>query len=329
MFGCFRVITAKLEVPAEVWGLLKKQGYKRIGSHSALKPCHWFRMGMLEGRLCYKSWYGINSRRCIQMSPMVIYCTHKCIYCWRMQSGDVRGVTWKEVPEKGLEYDDPEEIAEKSIEVQRMCVIGYKGDERVTSDRLREALTPKHAAISLSGEPTLYPYLSGLIEAYKRRGLTTFVVTNGTLPERLENLDVEPSQLYVTLPAPDKKTYVKVCRPLIPNGWEKLMKTLKLLESFSCPTVIRITLVKGYNLKDPEGYAKLIEMANPTYVEPKAAMCIGYARYRITPENMPKFNEVKVFAEKLSSLTGYEVIKESEASRVCLLSTLKEPIKVT
>ena len=106
------------------------------------------------------------------------------------------------------------------------------------------------------------------------------------------------------------------------------MKTLELLESFSCPTVLRITLVKGYNLRSPEGYARLIEKASPTYVEPKAAMCIGYARYRISPENSPKFGEVKEFAERLASLTGYEIIRESEASRVCLLSTLREPIRV-
>ena len=70
-----------------------------------------------------------------------------------------------------------------------------------------EAMIPNHAAISLDGEPLLYPKMSEFIKEFKNRSMTTFIVTNGTLPSKLSNLDNLPSQLYVTLPAPTEEIY--------------------------------------------------------------------------------------------------------------------------
>ena len=107
----------------------------------------------------------------------------------------------------------------------------------------KESLDPVHAAISLEGEPTLYPLLGELVEAYKDRGFkSVFIVTNGTKPKLLENLSCEPSQLYVSLCAPDEETYEKTCRPMVSGAWDKLLETIELLDSFSCPTVLRHTL---------------------------------------------------------------------------------------
>jgi wyosine [tRNA(Phe)-imidazoG37] synthetase (radical SAM superfamily) len=39
-------------------------------------------------------------------------------------------------------------------------------------------------------------------------------------------------------------------------------------------------------MKDPEGYAKLIRKANPTYIEAKAFMHVGYSRLRLGYENI-------------------------------------------
>ncbi len=78
-------------------------------------------------------------------------------------------------------------------------------------ERWIEGNEPNNVAISLSGEPTFYPYLPELIEEYEKRGFTTFLVTNGTIPEMLAK--VSPSQLYMSLDAPDLETYLKVCQP--------------------------------------------------------------------------------------------------------------------
>jgi len=79
--------------------------------------------------------------------------------------------------------------------------------------------------------------------------------------------------------------------------------------------------------RDVEGFAKLIEIAQPTYIEVKAYMYVGASRERLKPENMPRHSEVKEFARKLSEKTGYPIRAESVPSRVVLLSRLNKPIR--
>ena len=81
----------------------------------------------------------------------------------------------------------------------------------VTEERWKEALDPKHVAISLSGEPTLYSQLPELIDLFNAKGYTTFLVSNGTNPEMLAQM--QPFQMYVSLDAPDEETYRQICRP--------------------------------------------------------------------------------------------------------------------
>ncbi|MEM2537614.1 MAG: radical SAM protein, partial [Candidatus Bathyarchaeia archaeon] len=218
-------------------------------------------------------------------------------------------------------------IVEGCIKAQLAILSGYKGNPKADPQKLREALRPRHAAISLTGEPTLYEPIGELIHAFHKRSFTTFLVSNGTMPSALAKLSHEPSQLYVSVCAPNKETYRKVCRPLIPDAWEKLNETLELLHSFKCPTVIRITAVRGLNMENVEEYAKLIEKANPTYVEPKAFMHVGFSRLRLGYEGMPSHKEIREFALKLAEATGYKVIDESEDSRVVLLSRLEKPLR--
>ncbi len=134
-----------------------------------------------------------------------------------------------------------------------------------------EALYPNHAAISLDGEPLLYPKMSGLVHEFKKHNMTTFIVTNGTLPKRIEQLNPLPSQLYITLPAPNEKIYKKTCRPMIKNGWDRIMETLAMIESLSTRTLIRATAVKNLNINNDfiDDYIKIIEKANPNFFEIK------------------------------------------------------------
>ena len=189
-------------------------------------------------------------------------------------------------------------------------------------------MIPKQVAISLTGEPTLYEPLGELLDTFHKRGLTTFLVSNGSLPQRLSKLSHEPTQLYISTCAPNEEVYRKVCRPQFPNAWMKLNETFELLESFRCPTVLRMTLVKEHNMSLVEGYAKLVEKATPTYIEAKAYMHIGFSGLRLGFDNMPMHAEVKEFALQLAKSTGYKVLDESPESRVVLLSRLDKPIKV-
>lgn len=72
-------------------------------------------------------------------------------------------------------------------------------------------------------------------------------------------------------------------------------------------------------MENPEEYAKLIEKANPDYVEVKAYMCVGSSRDRLTPDNMPTIDEVTDFATKIGNECGREIVNESKVSRVVLL----------
>ncbi|MEM1589392.1 MAG: 4-demethylwyosine synthase TYW1 [Candidatus Bathyarchaeia archaeon] len=312
-------------VPDSLIEVLKKQRYHIVGRHSAVKRCRWLYEAIVHGRPCYKQkFYGIKTHQCIQMTPALFYCTQRCLFCWRAQSGDLQ-ITWEET--KLPTWDPPEEIVEGCIEAQLAILSGYKGNPKADPQKLREALRPRHAAISLTGEPTLYEPIGELIQAFQRRGFTTFLVSNGTVPSALAKLSHEPSQLYISVCAPNKEIHKKVCRPIIPDAWEKLNETLKLIQSFRCPTVIRITAVHGLNMGNVEEYARLIEKANPTYIEPKAFMHVGFSRLRLGYDGMPSHGEVREFAFKLAEATGYKVIDESEESRVVLLSRLEKPLR--
>ncbi|MFB0561596.1 MAG: 4-demethylwyosine synthase TYW1 [Candidatus Lokiarchaeia archaeon] len=320
----------ELLIPSDVLKLLKKQKYQIVGRHSAVKKCRWLHNSLVQNRYCYKQkWYNIKSHRCLQMTPTVIYCTNSCLSCWRVEPGD-HGYHWDQMAIKNFDVDSPEEIVDGCINAQRRILSGFKPSShtKVSWTKWEEAMEPKHAAISLAGEPTLYPRLNELIEEFHSRGITTFLVSNGNLPEVLEEI-TEPTQLYVSVYGPNKEVYRRVCRPLLGDAWERLMRSLELLHSFKCPTVMRLTLTGSLNFSDPEGYAKLVDMTNPTYVECKSYVSVGSSLLRgLNPNNMIWARNIKEFAEKIAEHSGYNMIDHSVPSRVTLLSRLKKPLKL-
>lgn len=288
--------------------LSELKGYQIVGRHSAVKTCLWLKKSLKGEGVCYKQkFYGISSHRCLQMTPALM-CNQSCIYCWRPLEL-LKGF-------KG--WDDPDFIVEESIKAQHRLLSGFHGTAGVNRKKLEEAYKPNQVAISLIGEPTLYPHLPELIEGYMQRGFTTFLVTNGTMPDVLEK--VSPTQLYISLTAFDEESHITLNRPSGSN-WERITKSLDVMRQSDSRTVVRLTLIKGYNMDDRavKNYAKLINRAEPDFVEAKAYMYLGYSRLRLQYENMPEHTDIVNFAIKLSKETGYEVVSESEPSRVVLL----------
>ncbi|MCE4627713.1 MAG: 4-demethylwyosine synthase TYW1 [Desulfurococcales archaeon] len=307
--------------------IMIKQKYHFVGRHTVVKKCYWTHAAMVQRRFCYKcKFYGIESHRDIQMSPTAFWCWNACLHCWRIRPQDL-GI---EADETRMPfYDPPELIADGIIKAQRRIMSGYKGHPKVDPKMLEEALNPVHVTMSLTGEPTLYPLLDDLLGIIHRKGMTTFIVTRGVRPDVLASLYNEPNQLYISLEAWDKKSYEYFNRPLVPRAWELTLETLEILQSFKSPTVLRITLVKGFNDTEEalRGFARLVNMSNPTYVEVKAYMWVGASRERLRRINMPSMEEVRSFAERLSQLTGYPIYGESRPSRVVLLSSISKPIR--
>jgi len=201
-----------------------------------------------------------------------------------------------------------------------LLLTGFKGNQKVDIKKWKEAQNPTNAALSLIGDSILYPKFSELLEEFHRRKFSTFLVTKGTSPKKLKNLEVEPTNLYISLCAPDEKTYIKIDHPLVKDGWRKMNESLELMKSFNCRKVIRITLVKGLNMKDPEKYAKLILKAKPDFIEPKGYMWVGESQKRLPMGSMPFHEDVVEFAKKLSEFTGYKIKDEFKPSRVVLLA---------
>ncbi len=188
-----------------------------------------------------------------------------------------------------------------------------------------EALRPNHAAISLDGEPMLYPLMSDFVKEFKGRNMTTFIVTNGTLPERIKNLSVYPSQLYITLPAPNEQLYKKICRPMIKNGWTKIMDTMNLIESLSSRTLVRLTAVKDLNINENllNEYFKIIEKANPNFFEIKGftlqakALLINERLKSNKPlqDYFPEYDFLENIALKFEEISNFPLIYKNKASR--------------
>ncbi len=307
--------TSRLEV--KELEKLRKVGYRIVGRHSAVKICHWTKSVLRGGKNCYKGWYGIRSHRCLQMTPSLQYCNLMCIFCWRHH-------TINRVEAYSGDWDRPEEILDGLIKEQRQLLSGFKGNPKVDRRLFEEAMEPKHMAISLDGEPTMYPYLGDLIKLARSRGMTTFLVTNGMNPDALRKLireDAEPTNLYISFYGPDEETHRKICRPLIPNSWNRLVESLKVMNEFQkSRKVIRLIMIKDYTMHDVEKYAEMIKIANPDFVECKGYMHVGESQKRLKKENMPSLDEIKVFAEKLSSELSYEYMAEDYPSRVVLLA---------
>ena len=301
-------------VPKELKELLGKQHYRFAGSHTAVKICEWTKKSLRDEDVCYKEkFYGIRSHLCCQMSPAINVCSHSCLFCWRPTEYNLgTKIKWA---------DKPKDIIDNCIKAQRKLLNGFWGNEKANKKKLKEAQNPRMFAISLSGEPTLYPQLPELIKELHKRKINQFLVTNGTQPDMLKKLldkKAEPTQLYITLPAPDREIYLKCCRPLIKDGWKKINGSLKLLKKFK-RSVIRLTLVKDENMIKPEKYATIIKKAKPNFIECKAYMWVGYSRERLNIKNMPIHEEIKEFAKKISKYSGYKIIDEKKESRVVLL----------
>ncbi len=294
--------------------LLEKQQYRFAGRHSAVKICTWTKKSIRNQGYCYKQkFYGIRSHLCSQITPSVGFCQNRCIFCWREIDKTI-GIEMDE------DVDGPSDIIDGCIVEQRELLKGFGGNELADKEKLSSAMEPMHFAISLSGEPTIYPKLNGLIRELHKRGKTTFVVTNGLLPDKIRSIE-PPTQLYVSVDAPNKELFRKIDCSVLPDAWERLMETLDALKPLKdkTRTTLRFTLLKGMNMADPQGWADIIKRSEPLFIEVKAYMFVGSSRLRLSIDNMPRHEEVKEFSKKICEKSGYRIIDEKEESRVILL----------
>ena len=287
--------------------LLQKQSYEFLGNHSALKICTWTKKSITGEGTCYKEkFYGINSHLCAQISTTVNFCDMDCIFCWRERHNSPFG-----------KIDTPKDILNNIPKAQKKMTSGLGGHKNVDKTLWKAANKPIHIAISLTGETLYYPKLNEFIKEAHKQNYTTFVVSNGQLPEVLEKLE-PPTQLYISLDAPNETLFKKIDLPSRKNAWQRLMKSLKILNCFkrSC---IRVTLIRHLNMTQPEAWAKILQESSPKFIEVKGFMLLGASRDKLTMDNMPYHEDVLKFAKELCKLTKYKITNQKKESRVVLL----------
>ncbi len=315
-------------IPDNIKKILKKQHYGIVGKHSAVQICRWTKKSLRDEGVCYKEkFYGIKSHLCCQMTPAVMWCPNKCMHCWRA----IELTLGSEL--KG-NVDSAKNIIDWCIKAQKKLIIGFKGNKKVNIKKFKEAQEPMQFAISLSGEPTVYKNIGEFILELRKRGKTSFLVTNGLYPEKIKELARKnqlPTQLYVSVNTSNKKLYNKFHRSSKKDAWEKLNETLEFMPKLNgkTRTVFRINLVKDLNMIEPENYANLINKSSPMFIEIKGFMSVGFARKRIAYEKMPLHEEIVEFSKKiLKFLPKHKFLDEKRESRVVLLGKNKKDMRI-
>ena len=173
----------------------------------------------------------------------------------------------------------------------------------------------------------MYPKLPQLIKYLRSLKATKsiFLVTNGQEPDMLKRLAVEdalPTQIYLSTNASDKKMFYQINRPRHRDAWERWWESLRLLATLNTRTVLRMTLIKGYNDSHDfvREFADMMVQGNPHFIELKSYMHIGMSTQRLEQDHMLEMNEIRNFAAKLcAKMRSFKVMDESEISRIVVL----------
>lgn len=312
--------------------ILKRQHYLLVGKHSGVQVCRWTKKDLLDTGECYKAkFYGIKSHLCCQMSPTVVFCQNKCVHCWR-------SIEHTAGNKMNNNVDNPKEVINGCVEAQKKLLTGFKGNSKVNMNKLKQAQEPMQFAISLTGEPTLYPKIGELISELRKKGKTSFLVTNGLQPSVLKKLNKNgnlPTQIYISLNCPNKKLYDKWHRSSVKNAWKKFNETLSLFPKLKTRKVIRMTLVNDLNAlpEHVEEYVGMIKKAKPDFIEVKGFMSVGYARNRknMGYDKMPRIEKIRDYSERIAialKKQGYKILDEHEFSSVVLIGKDKKKMKI-
>lgn len=304
---------------------LKKAKYG-VYNHSAVELCHWTKKSFSNEGTCYKhKFYGISTHRCMEMTPTAMNCENRCVYCWR----PTEFYDTLEMPANLV--DEPDMIINNLIEERRRLIVGHYGNTKTDKTKLDESLLPQHYAISLSGEPTMYPKLPDLIKyLYTLKNTkSVFLVTNGQEPEMLQRLideDALPTQLYLSTNASNKKMFSIINRPRYRDAWERWQKSLELLSEMNTRTVLRMTVIRNFNESTSyvNEFAELMKKGNPHFIEIKSYMHIGMSTQRLERSDMLEMDEIRNYSNLLcKSLAMFSIMDESEISRIVVLQNLE------
>jgi tRNA wybutosine-synthesizing protein 1 len=314
-----------IQITFPIKSKLQKAKYG-VYNHSAVELCHWTKKSFANEGNCYKhKFYGISTHQCMEMTPAALNCENRCVYCWR----PTEFYDTLEMPPELV--DEPDVIVQKLLHERKKLINGFYGNNKNEKKKIDESLLPTHYAISLSGEPTMYPKLPQLIRYLKNLKATKsiFLVTNGQEPlmlHRLADEDALPTQLYLSTNASNRRMFYRINRPRHGDAWERWCESLRFLATVDTRTVLRMTMIREYNdnIEIIKELAEMMRQANPHFIELKSYMHIGMSTQRLEKNNMLEMNEIRNFASQLhDKMTDFSIMDESEISRIVVLQNDK------
>ena len=240
------------------------------------------------------------------------------MFCWRHHSNPV-GTEWK------WKMDSAELIFEAALRSHYAMINEFKGVPGVKSDRLAEAFEVRHCALSLVGEPIMYPEINKFVDLLHSKRISTFLVTNAQFPDAIKSLR-PVTQLYVSVDAPNKESLKRIDRPLFKDYWQRYLDSLSALADKRQRTVYRLTLVKGWNTDDVHEYAKLVNLGRPDFIEIKGVTYCGESKAStLSMREVPWYEEVRHFVQELQTHVAneYEFACEHQHSNCVLLAHTK------
>jgi len=222
------------------------------------------------------------------------------------------------------------------MENHQKMINGARGIPGVSKERLQDAMTIKHCALSLVGEPIIYPYINEFVDLLHANNISSFLVTNAQFPEKI--LAMKPvTQLYISIDAATEESLKTIDRPLFSDFWQRHIASVDALANYPQRTVHRLTLVKEYNMEEVNDYAKLVARGKPDFVEVKGVTYCGKSdASNLTIKNTPFHQEVISFCKQLSNAINniidanqaeYDIACEHEHS-LCILIANKKKFQI-
>lgn len=217
--------------------------------------------------------------------------------------------------------DPAEMIIEEGLKNHVQMIKQMKGVPGVKDERYAEGFNVRHCALSLVGEPIIYPEINKFIDILHSKRISSFLVTNAQFPEQMESLR-PVTQLYISVDAANPEELKKVDRPLFEDFWDRYLRCIDVLHLSRQRSVFRMTLIKNFNEEDLPGYVKLIERGKPSFVEVKGVTFCGGKRPEIGMKDVPWHEEVVQFCKELEKHLGgeYGIASEHEHSCCVLLA---------
>ncbi|KAG7257927.1 hypothetical protein CRUP_006643, partial [Coryphaenoides rupestris] len=237
-----------------------------VGGPPGIWSTRHLQHAMLRGRGgCYKhTFYGIESHRCMEVTPSLA-CANKCVFCWRHHTNPV-GTEWR------WKMDPAEQILDEALDNHHHMIRQFRGVPGVKPERYQEGLDAKHCALSLVGEPIMYPEINAFLRLLHVKRISSFLVmktrargavigSESSPPlfagptQTMTAWIIQPSiilcqslraggslvpvtQLYVSVDASTEASLKKIDRPLFRDFWTRFLDSLKALGEKVGPALI-------------------------------------------------------------------------------------------